>query len=86
MIEKVSSQVTAALMEELTLKLLFKIFVGIALTTVLLFAPKIGGWIADLFHYQVIDPDGAFMWISVHHIIQAFVIVVMVCFSRNSQK
>ena len=33
-------------------------------------ASKLGGFIADLFQYAVIDKDGSFMSISVHHIIQ----------------
>jgi membrane protease YdiL (CAAX protease family) len=31
---------------------------------------RIGIWAAGLFNYRAIDPDGAFLWISVHHIAQ----------------
>lgn len=68
------------------MKYVAKFVTILALTTVLLVAPRIGGWVADLFSYSAIDPDGAFMWISVHHIIQAMVvfilIVVMMKFSK----
>lgn len=61
------------------MKQMLKKFVFILLLSfVLLFAPKIGGWVADLFSYQSIDPDGAFMWISVHHIVQAIIILLLV--------
>lgn len=51
---------------------------ALILAFVLLFVPKIGGWVADLFTYTAIDPDGAFMWISVHHIVQALIILVII--------
>lgn len=55
-----------------------KLFNTIALALVLLVTPKVGGWIADLFDYSAIDPDGAFMWISVHHIAQALIIIFLI--------
>lgn len=55
------------------LKFVFILF----LAFVLLMAPRIGGFVANLFNYQAIDPDGAFMWISVHHIVQALVIMIL---------
>jgi uncharacterized protein len=57
------------------MKSILKIMIMLFLTLVLLVAPRIGGFVADLFNYATIDPDGAFMWISVHHIVQALVIV-----------
>jgi len=33
---------------------------------------------AGLFDYQSIDPDGAYAWISVHHLVQALIIVVII--------
>jgi uncharacterized protein len=57
------------------MKSILKILIMLFLTLVLLVAPRIGGFVADLFNYATIDPDGAFMWISVHHIVQALVIV-----------
>lgn len=47
------------------------------LAFVLLIAPRIGGWVADVFDYSGIDPDGAFMWISVHHIVQAVIVLIL---------
>lgn len=43
--------------------------------------PKLSGEIASLFNYSRIDPNGVFMWISVHHIAQAlFFIIFMIIF------
>jgi uncharacterized protein len=65
------------------MKQTLKILLILLLSFVLLIAPKIGGWVADLFSYQNIDPDGAFMWISVHHIVQAIIIfLLMVILSK----
>jgi len=33
-------------------------------------ASKIGGFAADLFDYSSMDPDNAYLWITVHHIVQ----------------
>ncbi len=43
------------------------------LTVLLLGVPRLAGVFADLFDYSAIDPDGAFAWISVHHIVQAVI-------------
>ena len=48
----------------------------IVLVVCLLGAPKVGSWVADSFDHSSIDPDGAFMWISIHHIVQAVVILI----------
>ncbi len=48
------------------------------LSVLLLVIPKIGTWTANLFHYDSIDPDGAFMWISIHHMIQAMVVLLII--------
>jgi len=42
------------------------------------FASKLGGFIADLFQYEVIDKDGTFMSVSVHHIVQMIVALVLI--------
>ncbi len=57
------------------MKYFLKIMAMLLLALILLTAPRIGSLVADLFSYSTIDPDGAFMWISVHHIVQALVIV-----------
>lgn len=43
----------------------------------LLIAPRIGGYVADMFQYASIDPDGAFMWIVVHHVVQTLVVLLV---------
>ncbi len=51
----------------------------------LLGVPRLAGRIADLFNYQAIDPDGAFAWISVHHIAQALIfLALMYVISQSS--
>ncbi len=50
----------------------------LVLTTILLVSPRIGGWVADIFDYTAIDPDGAFMWISIHHIVQALIVLLII--------
>ena len=57
------------------MKYLIKIGVILLLTLILLISPRIGSFVANLFDYSAIDPDGAFMWISIHHIVQALVIM-----------
>ena len=47
------------------------------LTLLLLGVPRLAGLFAGLFDYSAIDPDGAFAWISVHHIVQALVFLVL---------
>lgn len=56
------------------------------LALVLLVAPRIGGWVADLFDYSAIDPDGTFMWISIHHIAQALIILVLMYIMTKTLK
>lgn len=38
--------------------------------------------IAGQFDYQAIDPDGAFLWISVHHIVQAIIFILLIIVIR----
>ncbi len=49
----------------------------LALTIVLLGIPRLAGMIADFFDYSRIDPDGAYAWISMHHIVQAVVFLAL---------
>ncbi len=60
------------------MKLCKKIISLIMLVVFLLGAPKLASWVAHLFDYSSIDPDGAFMWISIHHIVQALLILIVV--------
>ncbi|MDW7657259.1 MAG: hypothetical protein SCM11_08795 [Bacillota bacterium] len=48
------------------------------LALLLLGVPRLSGLIADLFDYRAIDPDGAFAWISVHHIAQAVIFILLI--------
>ncbi len=48
------------------------------LTFILLAVPKLSGMVASFFDYQAIDPDGAYAWISVHHIVQALIFVIII--------
>ena len=59
-------------------KTVYIVFVIVGLFIVQTFASKLGGFIADLFQYAVIDKDGTFMSISVHHIIQMIVALVLI--------
>ncbi|SDK71927.1 CPBP family intramembrane glutamic endopeptidase [Natronincola ferrireducens] len=59
----------------------FKCIIGVLFLTVLLLGvPKLSGIIASTFDYQYIDPDGAYAWISVHHIVQAFIFIMIMTF------
>ncbi|TYQ17717.1 UNVERIFIED_CONTAM: CAAX prenyl protease-like protein [Acetivibrio alkalicellulosi] len=56
----------------------FKSFIWVLFLTVLLLGvPKLSGMIASLFDYQLIDPDGSYAWISVHHIVQALIFIAI---------
>ncbi|MCH8552905.1 MAG: CPBP family intramembrane metalloprotease [Natronospirillum sp.] len=55
--------------------------VGLAL--LLLGVPRLAGLLADRFDYSRIDPDGAFAWISVHHIVQALIFLAIMIFAAR---
>ncbi len=48
---------------------------GVAIIT--LGAPRLGGIAANQFDFAGIDPDGAFAWISVHHVVQALIVLAI---------
>lgn len=52
--------------------------VVLAVLLLLLGLPLVAGDIASLFHLSVIDPDGSFMWISIHHIAQALMFIPII--------
>jgi uncharacterized protein len=55
----------------------------LCLAVILLGVPRLGGLVANQFDYSGIDPDGAFAWISVHHIVQAIIVLaIMIAFAR----
>ena len=64
--------------------ILLKICQVIVLTLLILGVPRLAGLTADLFDYQSIDPDGSYAWISVHHIIQAIIFIVIIALSKRS--
>lgn len=59
-------------------KLLKSILWVLFLTVLLLSVPKLSGIIAGLFDYQLIDPDGSYSWISVHHMVQALIFTIII--------
>jgi len=68
------------------MKYVLKIVYVLLLTLVLLGAPRLGSLVADLFDYSNIDPDGAFMWISVHHIVQTIIVMLLALIIIKSLK
>jgi uncharacterized protein len=40
--------------------------------------PQLGSVVADLFNLSAVDPDGAFAWISIHHIVQGLLGLLVV--------
>ena len=48
------------------------------LALALLAIPRLSGWVASLFDYRAVDPDGVYAWISVHHIAQALIVLFII--------
>ena len=68
-------------MKSVEIKKIIHIFLAIlCLFIVQTFASKLGGFIADLFRYATLDKDGTFMRISVHHIVQMIVALLIIWF------
>jgi len=66
-------------------KLLLQILYVLLLTAMLLGVPRLAAIAANQFDFAAIDPDGAFAWLSVRHIVQGLIILVlMVIISRVS--
>jgi hypothetical protein len=59
-------------------KTIYILFIILGLFVVQTFASKLGSFIAGLFQYAVIDKDGTFMSITVHHIVQMIVALVLI--------
>lgn len=67
------------IMKKLKLKkTIYILLVILGLFIVQTFASKLGSFITDLFQYTVIDKDSTFMSISVHHIVQMIVALVLI--------
>lgn len=57
----------------------------LGLTVLLLGVPRLARLLANAFDYRLMDPDGAFAWISVRHIAQALIfLVIMAIISQRS--
>lgn len=53
------------------------------MAVLLLGAPRLAGRFASLFDYSSVDPDGAFGWITIHHIFQAlFFLIIMIVITK----
>jgi membrane protease YdiL (CAAX protease family) len=63
-------------------KMLKVVLLLLALSITLLGAPRIGRLVANLvgnnFDISIIDPDGAFFWMTIRHTVQALVILVFI--------
>jgi uncharacterized protein len=59
-------------------KILKNILWVLFLTVLLLGIPRLAGMIASFFDYQTIDPHGAYAWMSVHHIVQALIFMIII--------
>lgn len=60
------------------MKKIFKSILWVLFLTLLLSGvPKLSGIIASLFNYQTFDPHGSYAWITVHHILQALIFILI---------
>lgn len=59
-------------------KALLKVGVIISIFFIQQLASKLGGFIANLFDYSTVDKDSVFAWISVHHIVQLIVALIII--------
>ncbi len=63
-----------------------KIGTVLGIGVIVLGAPRLGGVVASLFEYGRVDPDGAFAWISVHHVVQALIVLaIMIPIARTRE-
>ncbi len=69
-----------------TKKLINIVFTILSLFAVQTFASKFGSIIADLFNYTAIDNNGVFMNISVHHIVQMLVALMIIFIISRKNK
>jgi membrane protease YdiL (CAAX protease family) len=58
-------------------KILLQILWVLLMAVILLGVPRLAGLAADQFDYSAVDPDAAFAWISVHHIVQALIFLAL---------
>ena len=55
-----------------------RVLIMIVMIILLLGVPRLAGAVANQFDYQAFDPDGAYAWISVHHVVQALVFLFLI--------
>lgn len=60
------------------IKLLYRSNLVIVLFIIQLFASKAGGAVANLVSYERIDYYNLFTWISIHHIVQMFIALIII--------
>lgn len=61
-----------------TRKIIYTFIAILFLFFIQTFASKLGGFIAGLFDYTAIDKDGTFMYITIHHIVQMLVALLVI--------
>lgn len=61
-------------MNDIFKKIMMLLFVAL----LLLGLPILSGYIADILFLESFDPDGAFLWISIHHIAQMIMFVLLI--------
>lgn len=49
-------------------------------------APRLGGSVANQFDFTRIDPDGAFIWVSVHHVVQALIVLAIMVLTARERR
>ena len=64
-------------------KILIQVLWVLLISVVLLGVPRLAGQVADLFDYSTLDPDGAFAWFSVRHIVQALIFLALMLAIRK---
>jgi membrane protease YdiL (CAAX protease family) len=55
----------------------------LVVAAVLLGVPQFAGFVADQIHYSRIDPDGAYAWISIHHLVQALIFLAFMLVAKR---
>ncbi len=61
-----------------SINIIKKIFFTILLAGILLGAPMIARSITNFFDFSNLDPDSAFLWITIRHILQALIILTLI--------
>jgi membrane protease YdiL (CAAX protease family) len=57
--------------------IIVQILWALLLAVILLGIPRLSGVVADQFDYAALDTDGAFAWLTVHHIVQALAFLLL---------